>query len=280
MKNKFLRLFFPVLFLLTTGVFLINISPVHAVYSYTPMENIPGFENVKDFPAYVLSITKFAIWAVGIAALFMITVGGFMYMTAAGNTSRMDSAKKVIFDAVIGLIVVLSAWLLLYVINPDLVKVTISLIPMEQPKEEGAPVTPPTPGTAGTCQELATQTSSISAQCGDVSSSLSGLLACLKNSQPSAIINSISDNNDGVNCWKDHPDWPRCASDAQQNCCHHAKTSCHYSGSCSDGSHAVDISTSNLSQATLKQAGTNCGAKINPEGNHVHMSVPNGCCTL
>ncbi len=271
MKNKFLWSLFPILFLLTTGLFLMNISPVHAVYSYTPMEKIPGFESATtDFPAYVLSITKFAIWAIGIAALFMITVGGFMYMTAAGNTSRMDSAKKVIFDAVIGLIVVMSAWLLLYVINPDLVKVNISLIPIEAPKAgTSTSVTPPPPGEAGTCQGLSTQ-SGISSQCGDVSSALSGLLSCMATVLPTATVSSISDSAGYDNC-KDNYSQPPCA---------HTQGSCHYGGTCTDGSHAVDFSTSGTTSAALIQAGTSCGAAINDEGNHVHMSVPAGCCTL
>lgn len=106
---------------------------VTADYTYTPMENIPGFENISDFPDYLLAIYKFGIWTVGIVALFMITFGGFMYMTAAGNTSRMDSAKRVIFDAFYGLIVALAAWLILFVINPDLVKVNISLKAVQAP---------------------------------------------------------------------------------------------------------------------------------------------------
>jgi hypothetical protein len=110
-----------------------------AQYTYKPMENIPGFEGIADFPSYALAISKFAIWTVGIVALFMIIFGGFMYITSAGNTSRLEVAKRVIFDAIYGLIVVLGAWLLLYVINPDLVKVTLSL----GTTSTGTPVVPP-----------------------------------------------------------------------------------------------------------------------------------------
>lgn len=124
--------------LFLSGVFSVS-SSAHAAYTYTPMEKIPGFESAAtDFPTYLLSIVKFAIWTVGIAALLMIIIGGFMYITSAGNTSRMDSAKRVIFDALYGLIVAFAAWLLLYVINPDLVKVSITLKPVVMP-QAGAP---------------------------------------------------------------------------------------------------------------------------------------------
>ncbi len=98
-----------------------------AAYTYTPMEKIPGFPNAATFPDYILAIYKFGIWTVGIAALLMISIGGFMYFTSAGNTAKLGQAKTVIFDALYGLIVALAAYLLLYVINPDLVKVNINL---------------------------------------------------------------------------------------------------------------------------------------------------------
>lgn len=267
---------------LILGTLLFSLE-ANAVYEYTPMENIPGFEDVSDFPTYILSITKFAIWAVGIAALFMITVGGFMYMTSAGNTSRMDSAKRVIFDAVIGLIVALSAWLLLFVINPDLVRVNISLKAVELPKPSEyisgpyAPIVPP--GPPGACYGLATQPG-IDAQCKDVSATLSGLLACLAKNLPSLIINSISDSAGYAFCkytWNKPP----CAHGSVKTGCIPGGicTSCHYGGkTCTDGSYAVDISTRNLSASQISSAAASCGAHyVLNEGNHVHVSVGAAC---
>lgn len=117
------------IFLILAG-FLLFSSGASAEYTYRPLEKIPGFETAEKFPEYLLAITKFAIWVVGIVALFMIIWGGFMYVTSAGNTSRLDTAKRVIFDAFFGLIVALGAWLLLYVINPDLVKFESSMEPV------------------------------------------------------------------------------------------------------------------------------------------------------
>ena len=60
----------------------------------------------------------------------------------------MGTAKGVIFDSIIGLVIALTAYLLLYVINPDLVNVTLNgLSPVSVP---GAPPTapPPAPGAA------------------------------------------------------------------------------------------------------------------------------------
>ena len=62
-------------------------------------------------------------WALPL--FFMIMVGGFMYITSAGNQATMGKAKGYITDAIIGLIMAMAAYLLLYEINPDLLKVNV-----------------------------------------------------------------------------------------------------------------------------------------------------------
>jgi len=153
-KNKDCKRIFTTLILLVFVALLFPFS-AHAAYTYTLMEKIPGFESVSgsDFANYVLAIYKFAIWTVGIAALLMIIIGGFMYITSAGNTSRMDTAKRVIFDALYGLIVAFAAWLLLYVINPDLVKVNISLKAVTTTATSTPSKSSETTGTEGTGTE-------------------------------------------------------------------------------------------------------------------------------
>lgn len=110
------------------AVFFVLFFPVTIFagpFDYTPMEKIPGFEVSGSFPDYILAIYKFGIWAVGIAALLMIMIGGFMYITSAGNNASMEKAKGIIFDAIAGVILALTAYLLLYVINPELTKIKI-----------------------------------------------------------------------------------------------------------------------------------------------------------
>ena len=126
MKNKLKKIFFwAILGLLPSGAW--------GAYSYEPMEAIPGFANVCErltsaecFPKYVQAIYNFGIWSIGIAALLMISIGAFTYITAAGNTSQTGTGKKIITDAILGLVMVMVAYLLLYTINPDLVNVSIN----------------------------------------------------------------------------------------------------------------------------------------------------------
>jgi len=93
-------------------------------FNYEPMEKIPGFESetVGNFYTYVGAVYKFGLWTVGIVALFMISFGGYMYITSAGNNANMTKAKEVIFDAIAGVVLALVSYLILYEINPNLVR--------------------------------------------------------------------------------------------------------------------------------------------------------------
>lgn len=106
--------------------FVFRANPLFAI-DYIPLEPLPGAESASDLPSYISGIYKFALWAVGIAAMFMITIGGGMYLTSAGNTSAAGNAKNVITDAIIGLVLALVAWFLLNFINPDILSGDLSI---------------------------------------------------------------------------------------------------------------------------------------------------------
>ena len=115
------KIFFSLLFL----VLLIAMPAMSAwaSFTYTPMEKIPGFSTGTNFCTYITAVYNFGLWTIGICAMFMIMIGGYMYIMSAGNNASMGKAKGVIFDAVIGLMLALVAYLILFVINPDLVQI-------------------------------------------------------------------------------------------------------------------------------------------------------------
>ncbi|MFZ3032313.1 MAG: pilin [Candidatus Moraniibacteriota bacterium] len=128
-----------------TGDPVPNISGLN----YQLLEKIPGTSGLgSDLPGYVSAIYKIALIVVTLSAVLMLSVGGFMYLTSAGNTSSISSAKTVITDALIGLVIALSAWLVLFIINPDLVKVSLSTLPPVAGSQTYV-TTPPADG--GTC---------------------------------------------------------------------------------------------------------------------------------
>jgi len=66
-----------------------------------------GDADLKDT---VLNILNLVLGLLVLVAVVMIIIGGFTWLTAAGNEEKVDRAKKIISAAVIGLIIVLLAW--------------------------------------------------------------------------------------------------------------------------------------------------------------------------
>ena len=143
-KNFFIVLF---LFAFAAGTFVFIPETSAAGLQYELLEKIPGTNGLgSDLKGYIEAIYKVALIVITLSAVLMLSVGGFMYLTSAGNTAAMSSAKSIIFDALIGLVIALSASLLLFVINPDLVKVSLnglSPIPITQQPAGGVKTTGP-----------------------------------------------------------------------------------------------------------------------------------------
>jgi len=86
-----------------------------------PAVNAQGFISQGDNPQAVstatggqgsfrqlaLTIVNFFLTFLGLIAVVMIIYGGFLYVSAAGNQEKIESAKKIIMYAVIGIIVIL-----------------------------------------------------------------------------------------------------------------------------------------------------------------------------
>lgn len=89
--------------------------------AYQNQEKIPGSEPTDQFIPYVQSIINFGFAILGILALFMLIIGAYQYLIAAG-TGNVANAKETVASALLGLILGMCAWIILNKINPDLVK--------------------------------------------------------------------------------------------------------------------------------------------------------------
>ncbi len=97
---------------------------------YTLLERIPGYDSDSgDFSGYLQALYYAGLVIVALGAVFMIAVGGFVYMASAGNTTAIKKGKGMITDALIGLVIALAAWFILNIINPDLVNLKIDPLP-------------------------------------------------------------------------------------------------------------------------------------------------------
>lgn len=84
--------------------------------------NIASGLNVSATPKtpqqIAANVIKILLGFLGIIAVIIIIVAGFQWMTAGGDSAKVDGAKKRLQAAVIGLVIILAAWgLANFVIN-------------------------------------------------------------------------------------------------------------------------------------------------------------------
>lgn len=121
-RNK--NLLFGAVFVLAIFGSLVLFQATSAQTPTPPPET--GFERIcprgDGIAKCVQQIYILALGLGSLVALLMIVLAGYRYMTAAGNAQQVESAKEAFASAFIGLIVIFVAFILLYLINPDLVK--------------------------------------------------------------------------------------------------------------------------------------------------------------
>jgi cell wall-associated NlpC family hydrolase len=127
-KKKYRCSAFLLLFLLVgVTVFFFALQPhgAFAQTTYQSQEKIPGAGGqATDAISYIKQIIGFGYAVIGILAMFMLCIGAYQYLMAAGNLSKAESAKNSISSALLGLLLGLMSWIILYAINPDLVTIT------------------------------------------------------------------------------------------------------------------------------------------------------------
>ena len=105
--------YFPLLILMA----LVAASTVHAAELNL---NIP-VDNPSTNPAGIIAnFYEFALAIGGLLAFGAIIFGAIKWTVSAGNPSQIGDAKQWITDALLGLLLLVGAYLILNVINPDL----------------------------------------------------------------------------------------------------------------------------------------------------------------
>lgn len=86
---------------------------------------LPGqSRTVTDFGDYVRLLYQFALAIAGIVVFVRIVYGGIRYTLSAGNIVSQSEARSIITQAIYGLILLFAAALILYLINPNLLRIS------------------------------------------------------------------------------------------------------------------------------------------------------------
>lgn len=97
--------------------------------TFVPLADVRGsrLEGIyasTDLASFINTLFTFAISVGAILAVLRLGWAGYLYMTTE-SWGSMSRAKEVIGDVVLGLVLLLSIWLILHQINPDILKLDI-----------------------------------------------------------------------------------------------------------------------------------------------------------
>ena len=90
--------------------------------TYQSYTNFPGVGRIGNLCQLIT-----ALWYLGFATLFtavlgMFIYGGYMYVTAGVNAGKVNQAKEIFTNTIIGLIIGLSIFIIISIINPGLLQ--------------------------------------------------------------------------------------------------------------------------------------------------------------
>ncbi|MDD2807258.1 MAG: hypothetical protein PHW95_01905 [Patescibacteria group bacterium] len=95
-----------------------QLKPVEDIYS--PNQHVDS----STFAKSISQIIKVALGFLAIIFLVLILYAGFTWMTAAGNEDRISTAKKTMAAAIVGVAIVLSAYIITYFVIDQLLIAT------------------------------------------------------------------------------------------------------------------------------------------------------------
>jgi len=98
--------------------------PINLNLSYPTFGNI-NINESQDLNQIIAWLYYFIVGISGFSAFFMFVRGGFEWSSSAGNPTKIGEAKDRITSAAIGVLIVLSAYLILQTINPELTTLTL-----------------------------------------------------------------------------------------------------------------------------------------------------------
>ncbi|PIT87263.1 MAG: hypothetical protein COU31_03810 [Candidatus Magasanikbacteria bacterium CG10_big_fil_rev_8_21_14_0_10_40_10] len=115
MPAKFLKKIIIFSVLITIGCLFISAGAIYAQSSSSSLDL--GIEQAAatglpstDIRIIVAKVIRAALGLLGIVAVCIIMYGGFVWMTAGGNEERVGTAKKILVNGVIGLVIILSSY--------------------------------------------------------------------------------------------------------------------------------------------------------------------------
>src|SRR3989344_2130674 len=108
-----------------TPIFLFSLAGTALAYNLLQPLPVVG-QSVESFPDYITKIIPFILGLAAVLAVVEIVIGGIEYAVTEAIDSKAD-AKDRIRQAILGLLLALASWLILYTINPELINLKLNI---------------------------------------------------------------------------------------------------------------------------------------------------------
>ncbi|MFA6428619.1 MAG: hypothetical protein WCW02_03705 [Candidatus Buchananbacteria bacterium] len=133
--------------LIVLGLMFLPLAPMLAETTVKLQVPLYGTNEISGeastiLPTYIGLWFNLVVGTAGVLAAIYIMWGAFKWLTAAGNAATIKDAQETIYSAVAGLIIALLAYSILYIINPNLIK--LQLPGLSSTTYSTEPATPPT----------------------------------------------------------------------------------------------------------------------------------------
>jgi len=106
-------------------VFVLALAPVASAQFNVPSSGGTGLPNDTSVSGFILKIINIALAVTGLVAVLFLIIGGFRYITSAGNEETAEQAKKIIINAIIGIVVIILSFVIVRVISNALINNTV-----------------------------------------------------------------------------------------------------------------------------------------------------------
>ena len=117
----------------TVVLFFVFMLKMAEAAGYVPLAPLPGIspDTGVSLGKYLDTMFKIGIGLAGVFAVLMIIIGGVQFIGGASSPSARTDAKERITNAIFGLILALSSWLILQTINPAILKTGLDVKSIE-----------------------------------------------------------------------------------------------------------------------------------------------------
>src|SRR3989344_2245129 len=97
--------------------FVFALTPVAFAQFQTLSAGGTGLPNDTSVSGFILKIINIALAVAGLIAVLFLIIGGFRYITSAGNEETAEQAKKIITNAIIGIVIIILSFVIVRVIS-------------------------------------------------------------------------------------------------------------------------------------------------------------------